>query len=47
MKVFQKVLIAMQGRPQNGHALANAKNKITLAQAKKDIEKKLTGIALS
>ncbi|WP_373069879.1 hypothetical protein [Sulfurimonas sp.] len=41
MSAFNKVLEAIQGKPQNGHALANLQNKASLAKAKKEIEEML------
>lgn len=38
MKVFNKVLEAMQNKPLNGHALCNIANRKSLAIAKKEIE---------
>jgi hypothetical protein len=37
VRVFDKVLEKIVGKPENGHAIANAKNKIALAQAHKEI----------
>ena len=39
MKVFYKVLEAIKGKTQNGHAIANAKNIISLTKADKEIKK--------
>jgi|LGOV01.1.fsa_nt_gb hypothetical protein len=38
MKAFNKVLQAIQNKPQNGHAIANAQNKVSLAKANKEIK---------
>lgn len=39
MSAYTKVLEAIRGKRENGHAIANAKNRISLASAKRDIEK--------
>ena len=44
MKAFTKVLEAIQGKPQNGHAIASAQNKVSLARANKEIKTLLENI---
>jgi hypothetical protein len=44
MSAFFKVLEAIQSKSQNGHAIANTKNKISLAAAKRKIETMLKEI---
>jgi hypothetical protein len=44
VKVFEKVLNAIQNKTQNGHAIANAQNKVSLAAAKREIETMLKEI---
>ena len=39
MKAFNKVLQAIQNTPQNGHAIANQQNKLSLAKANTEIRK--------
>jgi hypothetical protein len=39
MSVYYKVLCAIQNRPQNGHAIANQQNKLSLAKARRELEK--------
>lgn len=43
MRVYFKVLEAIQNKPQNGHAIANAQNKLSLAKANEDFKKMLGG----
>jgi len=39
MRVYLRVLGLIQGTPQNGHAIANQENTLSLAIAKKEIDK--------
>jgi len=39
MKVFNKVLEHIQGKKENGHAIANQKNKLSLVVANEEIKK--------
>ena len=37
MSAYNKVLNAIQGKPENGHAIANQKNEVSLRKANSDI----------
>lgn len=43
MSAYLKVLEAIKGSKNNGHAEANRQNKISLAKAKKEIESMFMG----
>ena len=43
MKVFQKVQEIIEGTRLHGHALKNLQNKVTLPNAKREIEQMLKG----
>ncbi len=38
MRVFSKIQNILRGAKENGHAVANQKNKVSLQRAKKEIE---------
>ena len=42
MKAFDKVLQVIQNQPQNGHAVANQKNKISLLIASLEIKEMMS-----
>jgi len=42
MKVFEKVLNAISNAPVNGHAVANQKNRLSLAKANLEIRDMLS-----
>ena len=44
MTAYDKVLIAIQNKPQNGHAIANQQNKINLKIANLEIENMISSI---